>query len=108
MRKLSTYTALALTFLWLPAASTADVMKDLDTRLAEAVERRLEQRAREQLALPTGLPELPKDTSASVPAASAREDASTDLEQVAEDAPTRMRCQHDFYGLRCRVWPLGR
>ena len=108
MRNLCVRSALVLAFLCPPVAGTADVMGDLDARLAEAVERRLEQRAREQLALPTGLPELPKDTSASVPAASAREDASTDLEQVAEDAPTRMRCQHDTYGLRCRVWPLGR
>ena len=108
MRKLSTYTALALAFLCLPAASTADVMKDLDARLARSVEKRLEQRAREQLALPTGLPELPRDTSTSVPAAPARGQAGTDLEQAAEDTPTRMRCQHDFYGLRCRVWPLGR
>ena len=108
MRKLCVRSALVLAFLCPPVAGTADVMGDLDARLAEAVERRLEQRAREQLALPTGLPELPKETSAPIPAAPAREEAGGDPEHAAEDAPTRMRCQHDTYGLRCRVWPLGR
>ncbi len=108
MRKLCARSALVLAFLCPPVAGTADVMGDLDARLAKAVERRLEQRAREQLALPTGLPELPEETSASVPAAPTHGEAGTDLEQAAEDAPTRMRCQHDTYGLRCRVWPLGR
>ncbi len=67
-----------------------------------------ERRASERVALPTGLPELANGTSASVPAAPAREEAGGDPEQAAVDAPTRMRCQRDTYGLRCRVWPLGR
>ncbi len=53
--------------------SISCVMEDLDARLTEAVSERLEQRASERLALPTGLPELPKDASTSLPAAPARE-----------------------------------